>query len=238
MSTFTAVTIQTSPINIVLWVILPYAVVAHFVIAHIWRYTQSPYTWTTRSSQLLESRLLRPGITLFHVGVLLAFFGHVLGLLIPDSWTRAAGLSDDAYHTMAVWSGSFAGTLMCIGLAILAVRRATNERVRAASIVRDYLVLVMLGLVVITGLINAYGQFATPYEYRETVSVWFRSIILHEPRPDLMVNAPWSFQLHALSAMGLFILWPFTRLVHAWSLPVGYPRRPYIVFRRRRGVAR
>lgn len=230
---------MSDPLTIMLWVVLPYAVVAHFVIGHIWRYFASPYSWTTRSTQLLESKVLRPGIILFHVGVLLAFVGHVFGLLVPASWTRTMGLSDHAYHNLAVVSGSIAGTLMCIGLFILAWRRLTNERVRATSIVRDYLVLAMLTLVVVTGLINAYGQFmGSPYEYRETVSPWFRSIILHHPEPELMAGAPWSFKLHTLSAMGLFILWPFSRLVHAWSLPVGYSWRPYILFRRRGSVAR
>ncbi|MEI2701774.1 MAG: respiratory nitrate reductase subunit gamma [Baekduia sp.] len=230
---------MTSSATIMLWVVLPYAVVAHFVIGHIWRYFASPYTWTTRSTQLLESKLLRPGIILFHVGVLMAFAGHVVGLLIPDEWTREIGMSDDFYHHMASISGSVAGTLMCAGLFLLIYRRLSNERVRATSIIRDHLVLIILTVVVITGLFNAYSQlFGNTHEYRETVAPWLRSIIFHHPEPELMTAAPFVFQLHALAAMALFIIWPFSRLVHAWSLPVGYTRRPYIVFRRREAPAR
>lgn len=225
---------MTSSAEIMLWVVLPYAVAANFVIGHLWRYFASPYTWTTRSTQLLESKLLRPGIILFHIGVLMAFFGHLVGLFIPMSWTEAVGMSNHAYHNMASISGSIAGTMMCAGLFLLIYRRLSNERVRATSIIRDHVVLIILTIVVVTGLFNAYSQlFGNAHEYRETVAPWVRSIVFHHPEPELMAAAPFVFQLHALAAMALFIIWPFSRLVHAFSLPVGYTRRPYIVFRRR-----
>ncbi len=221
------------------WVAVPYAVIAIFVVGHLWRYQRSQYTWTTRSSQLLERKWLRAGIILFHLGMLAVLGGHIGGLLVPNDVTETAGVSEDMYHTLSVTMGSLAGLAMSAGLMILAVRRTGSDRVRAASIPRDYLALGVLLLVVITGMINTIGfqLLGESHDYRETVSPWFRSILMLQPDPELMAAAPWSFKLHAASAMLLFAIWPFTRLVHAWSVPVGFVTRPHIIFRRRDSVA-
>jgi nitrate reductase gamma subunit len=231
---------MNSKAELLIWGALPYAVIAIFVVGHIYRYRTAQYSWTTRSSQLLENRWLRSGIILFHVGVLMVIGGHLGGLLIPASVTEAVGITEHMYHTVAVVMGTIAGLTMSAGLIILTIRRVGNERVRAATIGRDYLVMTVLILVVGTGMINTIGHqlLGTAYDYRETVSPWFRGILMLQPDPELMTEAPLSFQLHALFAMGLFAIWPFTRLVHAWSVPVGFIPRPYIVFRRRDSVAR
>lgn len=226
--------------NLLVWGALPYAVIAVFVVGHVWRYRTAQYSWTTRSSQLLERKLLRPGIVLFHAGMLAVVGGHVGGLLVPKSLTDAVGVTEHMYHTVAVVMGTFAGVTMSAGLLILALRRVGNERVRAASLARDYLVVAVLLLVVATGMVNTIGVqiLGDAHDYRETVSPWFRGILMLRPEPGLMVEAVASFKLHALSAMLLFAIWPFTRLVHAWSIPVGFLTRPHVVFRRRDSVAR
>lgn len=225
--------------NLLVYGAVPYAVIAIFVVGHIYRYRTAQYSWTSRSSQLLENKWLRSGIILFHVGVLLVLGGHVLGLLVPASVTDALGVTEHMYHTVSVVMGSLAGLTISAGLIILTIRRIGNERVRAASIARDYLVLGVLLVVVMTGMVNTVGHqlLGTAYDYRETVSPWFRSILMLQPDPELMDGAPISFQLHAIFAMALFAIWPFTRLVHAWSVPLTYIVRPYIVFRRRDSVA-
>jgi nitrate reductase gamma subunit len=231
---------MSDKMNLLIYGAVPYAVIAIFVVGHIYRYRTSPYTWTSRSSQLLEQPWLKRGIIIFHVGLLMALGGHIGGLLVPASVTEALGVTEHMYHTVAVVMGTIAGLMITAGLFILAVRRVGNERVRAATIGRDYLVVAVLIAVVITGMVNTVGiqLLGDAYDYRETVSPWFRSILMLQPDPALMKGVPLSFQLHAICAMTLFAIWPFTRLVHAWSVPVTYIARPYIVFRRRDSVAR
>lgn len=226
--------------NLLVWVAVPYAVIAVFVVGHLWRYRTAQYSWTTRSSQLLERKMLRFGILLFHLGLLAVIGGHIGGLLVPKSLTESLDVTEDMYHTAAVVLGTFAGVTVSAGLLILAVRRVGNDRVRATSLARDYVVVVALLLVVATGMVNTIGIqiLGTAHDYRETVSPWFRSILMFQPDPGPMVKAGLSFKLHALSAMLLFAIWPFTRLVHAWSVPVGFLARPHVVFRRRDAVAR
>lgn len=230
---------MSDTLDLLAWGAIPYAVIAIFVVGHLWRYRTAQYSWTTRSSQLLERKWLRVGILLFHFGMLAVLGGHIGGLLIPASFTESVGISEHMYHDVAVIMGSLAGITMTTGLMILAVRRTTNERVRAATITRDYVMMSVLILVVITGMYNTFGVqlFGEAHNYRETVSPWFRSILMFQPDPHLMAEAEWSFKLHAASAMALFALWPFTRLVHAWSIPVGFITRPYVLFRRRDSVA-
>ena len=226
--------------DLLLWVALPYAAIAIFVVGHIWRYRTAQYTWTTRSSQLLERKALRIGSLSFHFGMLAVVGGHVGGLIIPKSVTERLGITQHMYHQAAVVMGTAAGLLMSFGLLVLVLRRVGHARVRAASIGRDYLAAAALLFVVATGMINTIGHqlLGTEYDYRESVSPWFRGIFSFQPDPELMANAPLSFKIHAAAAFLLFALWPFTRLVHAWSVPLAYLARPYIIFRRRDSVAR
>lgn len=231
---------MTEKFNLLLWAAVPYAVIAVFVVGHLWRYRTAQYSWTTRSSQLLERKILRAGVLLFHFGLLAVLGGHIGGLLVPKPLTESLGVTEHMYHVTAVVMGMLAGVTMVAGLLILAVRRVGNDRVRAASLTRDYVVVAALLLVVATGMFNTIGVqvLGTAHDYRETVSPWFRGILMLQPDPSLMVRAGLSFKLHALAAMSLFAIWPFTRLVHAWSVPIGFLTRPHIVFRRRDAVAR
>lgn len=226
--------------DLLIWGALPYAVIAVFVVGHLWRYRTAQYSWTTRSSQLLERKSLMAGVLLFHFGMLAVLGGHIGGLLVPESFTAAVGITEHMYHNVAVVMGTLAGVTMSAGLLILAARRTGNERVRKASQRADFLVIVALVIVVFTGMVNTIGLqlLGDAHNYRETVSPWFRGILMLQPDPSLMTEAPASFRIHALAAMGLFALWPFTRLVHAWSVPLAYLARPYIVYRRRDSVAR
>jgi nitrate reductase gamma subunit len=221
----------------ILWVAVPYACLAVFAVGHVWRYRYDKFGWTTRSSQLYESRLLRLGSPLFHFGILFVLGGHVMGLGVPKSWTEAVGVSEDAYHVMAVGVGSIAGFCTLVGMAILIYRRRTVGPVFSATTRMDKAMYLVLATVIVLGLANTViANIADDYDYREGVSVWFRGIFRLSPQPELMVEAPLGFQLHALAAFGLFALWPFTRLVHVFSAPLGYLTRPYIVYRSRDDV--
>jgi nitrate reductase gamma subunit len=222
-------------LDAVLFVGVPYICLAVFVVGHYWRYRYDKFGWTTRSSQLYERRLLRWGSPLFHFGILFVIAGHIGGLLIPENWTKAVGITETEYHAVAASLGIAAGFCTLTGAAILVYRRRTVGPVFSATTRNDkvmYLLLVgtlLLGLGT-TVLGNATGH---PHDYRQTVSPWFRSIFYFQPDTDLILKAPIGFRLHVLAAFILFGFWPFSRLVHVFSAPIGYVTRPYIVYRSR-----
>ncbi|MFJ9898368.1 respiratory nitrate reductase subunit gamma [Streptomyces sp. NPDC091280] len=221
--------------GILLWVVLPYLALALFVLGHIWRYRYDKFGWTTRSSQLYERRLLRLGSPLFHFGILGVLLGHVAGLVVPKSWTEAAGISEHTYHLLAVVLGTIAGAATLGGLAVLLYRRRTVGPVFSATTRNDKAMYVSLTVTIMLGLSATVvaNLIGGGYDYRETISPWFRGIFFLRPDPDRMTGVPILFKLHAISAMLLFAAWPFTRLVHMLTAPLGYLTRPYIVYRSR-----
>ncbi len=220
--------------NTFLWVVVPYICLTIFVLGHVWRYRYDKFGWTTRSSQLYEARLLRLGSPLFHFGILVVLLGHVMGLGVPKSWTEAFGISDEAYHVMAVGLGAVAGVCTVVGMTILIYRRRVTGPVFSATTRMDKAMYLVLAIVILLGLANTViANVFGHYDYREGVSVWFRGLFRFEVHPALMAEAPIGFQLHGLAALLLFALWPFTRLVHVFSAPLGYLTRPYIVYRSR-----
>ena len=226
---------QHSAANLILWVAGPYIAIAIFVVGHYWRYRYDKFGWTTRSSQLYERRLLRLGSPLFHFGILVVAAGHVVGLLIPETWTQAVGVSETAYHVVAVVSGTIAGVCTLGGAGILIYRRRTVGPVFSATTRNDKAMYVLLIATIAIGLgTTVLGNLTGhPHDYRQTVAPWLRSIFYLHPDTTLILRAPIGFRLHVLSAWTLVAFWPFSRLVHVFSAPVGYLTRPYIVYRSR-----
>jgi nitrate reductase gamma subunit len=222
-----------------LWIALPYICIAVFVVGHVWRYRRDQYGWTARSTQLLERRMLMVGSLLFHFGILAAIGGHVLGILVPRSWTEAIGISDDAYHALALAAGTISGLAVVIGLAILVYRRAWVAGVRATTTRSDLVLYPVLFVTILFGMIaTVWGTGVDEYAYRESVSPWFRGVFQFNPDATLMANADFVFQAHAVTAWLLLAVWPFTRLVHAWSVPIAYFHRSPILYRSRARVPR
>ncbi|WP_394553521.1 respiratory nitrate reductase subunit gamma [Agromyces sp. MMS24-JH15] len=222
--------------DVVLWGILPYVMVAILVGGLVWRYRYDQFGWTTRSSQLYESRLLRIGSPLFHFGILVVIVGHVIGLVIPKAWTEAFGVSEDLYHVTALGLGSVAGVATLVGVGILIWRRRTTGPVFMATTKNDKAMYAVLVAAILAGLSTTLISVFGPHEevtYRDTVAPWFRSLFVFQPDVEAMSEASFAFQLHTLIGMALFVIWPFTRLVHAFTAPVHYLFRPYIVYRTR-----
>jgi nitrate reductase gamma subunit len=221
--------------DVLLWVALPYVSIAVLVLGTAYRYRYDKFGWTTRSSQLYEASVLRWGSPLFHFGILLVLVGHVGGLLVPKSWTEAVGVSENMYHAAAVGLGTAAGFCTLVGMAILIARRRLVGPVFSATTRNDKAMYLVLAAVIVLGLWATVRANATGpgYDYRETVSPWFRSLFTLSPDPAVMAEVPLGFQLHVVAAFGLIAIWPFTRLVHAFSAPVGYLTRPYVVYRSR-----
>jgi nitrate reductase gamma subunit len=219
------------------WIALPYMAIAIFVAGHAWRYRRDQLGWTARSTQLMEQRLLKWGSLLFHFGVIAVIGGHVLGILIPESWTSAVGIGEGAYHAIALVGGLPAGLAMTAGLAILLYRRSSVAPVRVTTLRGDLAMYPLLAFVTVTGLVATTWNAVDEHMYRETVSPWFRGLFTFRPDASLMADAPLVFQLHAAAAFVLLALWPFSRLVHAWSIPLAYAMRGWILYRSRNPAA-
>lgn len=224
---------DATTLDILLWVAFPYFVLGIFILGHVYRFRRDQYTVTSRSSQLYESKLLRIGSPLFHYGIIAVFFGHLMGLLIPQRWTDAIGITEMMYHWGAFSVGIAASAVTAGGIMILAYRRTTNDRVKTVTPFGDKVMFGLLGLSILLGMTATLVNIENSYNYREGLSVWFRNFWTLQPDPTLMAEAPIFFQLHVLIALVLFAIWPFTRLVHAFTIPFGYLNRPYILYRSR-----
>ncbi|EHL95156.1 putative respiratory nitrate reductase, gamma subunit [Lentilactobacillus parafarraginis F0439] len=168
---------------VILWVIYPYAMLGSFVFGTIIRFGWFHAGITAVSSEMLEKRKLMVGSLLFHVGIILAFFGHVLGILIPKTWTDALGISNEMYHLFgSLMMGTGAGVLALAGITILTYRRFTNARVFMTSSWSDLIVNVALLITIVLGLASTLsGPLNPTFDYRETLSVWARQIFIFQP---------------------------------------------------------
>lgn len=215
------------------WVSFPYIMLTMFVVGHIYRYNTDQFGWSAKSSEFLEKKKLKWASILFHYGIIFVFFGHVAGILVPKSVYDTLGITDHMYHMGAVWIGGLAGIATFIGILLLMVRRFTVKRIYIHSTFRDIFVLILLTLIIVTGFFNTiwYTGRGVAFEYRDTISPWFRGILALNPMPELMIGIPMGFKIHVVSAFLIFGLWPFTRLVHVWSLPLEYLGRKFVVYK-------
>lgn len=217
-----------------LWVIFPYACIAIFIIGHIFRFKYDQFSWTAKSSEFVEKKSLMWGSILFHLGIIPVILGHVVGLGIPASWLRAIGVSDHLYHIGAVYIGSIFGIVTLIGMLLLTARRVTNENVRKLSSLSDILVNFLLLFIVFIGCYSTIVTNATlpDFDYRNTISEWFRGLLILRPEAGYMEGVPLSFKIHVVTGFLITALWPFTRLVHVWSVPINYVGRSHIIYRK------
>lgn len=149
-------------------------------------------------------------------------------------WARAMGVSDHMYHIGAVWGGGFFGVVTLVGMIILTSRRFTNSNVRHLSSASDLIVNSFLLFIVFIGVYSSLiTNTTTPgFDYRATISIWFRSLLILQPQAEFMASVPIAFKLHILTGFLIFAMWPFTRLVHVWSVPLNYVGRSYILYRK------
>ncbi|MEC1622724.1 respiratory nitrate reductase subunit gamma [Bacillus mojavensis] len=218
----------------ILWGGMPYIVLTIFIGGHIYRYQHDQFGWTAKSSELLEKKKLAAGSILFHWGMLCVIGGHLMGILIPEALYTSIGISEHVYHKMAVGAGLPAGVSACTGLFILTYRRLFDKRIRKTSSPSDILILILLLFMMLTGVAATFLNIdSRGFDYRTTIGPWFREIFLFRPDASLMESVPLWFKLHIMIGYIVFILWPFTRLVHVFSLPLKYLTRSYVVYRKR-----
>lgn len=220
--------------NQFLWVIMPYLCIAIFFIGHVARFKFDKFSWTAKSSEFIEKKQLKWGSLMFHLGIIPVAMGHIVGLLIPASWLTAVGVSDHLYHIGAVYIGSIFGIITLIGMLLLTARRVTKKNIRRLSSASDIIVNFLLLTIIFMGCYATLVTNATipSFDYRETISVWFRQLFIFSPNADLMLQVPLAFKMHILLGLIIMAFWPFTRLVHVWSVPLTYASRSYIIYRK------
>ncbi|SCZ63459.1 respiratory nitrate reductase subunit gamma [Thiohalomonas denitrificans] len=221
--------------------VYPYLAGSVFLIGSWIRFDREQYGWTSSSSQLLSSSGVRLSSNLFHIGIIGIFFGHLIGLLSPYAVWEAISLSSLGKQNIAMYGGGFLGILCLIGGAMLWWRRVTNPRVRAAGRVSD---LVILSWLLVTLMLGLGTTFATAQHAAHgsadtmmAMAQWAKSIVLFGPKPELVAETQLIFRLHLIFGMTVFLLFPFTRLVHIWSAPIGYLGRAYQIVRTNRAGA-
>ena len=215
--------------NTLAFVVFPYLMLTVFVVGHIYRYVTDSLGWNARSSEFLEKKQLFYGATIFHWGILLTLLGHAGGLLIPQKVFDAVGINGDTHTMIAYYTGWLAGGAAFAGSVLLLIRRVTRRRIKATSLVNDYVTLI--GLVIVTGL-GFYNVVFGHFYVLDSVAPWIRSIVTFLPKPELMLGVPLSYKVHIVSALALLGFSPFSRLVHIWSAPFTYFPRRWILFRR------
>jgi len=218
--------------------IYPYIALSVFLLGSLIRFEREQYSWKSESSQLLHRGSLRLGSMLFHIGVLGLFFGHAVGLLTPVAVWDALGVSHSFKQVFAMTAGGVMGTLCLLGLLMLLSRRLGNARLAANTTWRDTLVLGWLLVTVLAGLSTIFvsAQHLDGHEMVLLMS-WAQHIVtLRGDADSFITDASPVFKLHLFLGMSLFVIFPFTRLVHVWSgfAAVGYLGRAWQLVRPRR----
>ena len=221
-------------VNVFFFQIYPYIALAVFAIGCWARFDHDPYSWRTGSSQLLSGKWMRLGSNWFHLGVLAILGGHFVGLLTPHS-VYEHFITAPQKQLLAMVAGGIFGVVCFIGLTILLLRRLFNPRIRATGTGRDLLVLILLYAQLLLGLASiVVSRGHMDGAQMVKLAEWAQHIVTFRPgAADFVADAHWIFKAHITLGLTLVLITPFTRLVHVWSVPVSYLRRPYQVVRKR-----
>ncbi len=219
----------------------PYIALTVFAVGSWVRFDSEQYTWKADSSQLLSNAGMRVASNLFHVGVLAVLGGHAVGLLTPHSVFQGLGISDIAHQWAAIIAGSVFGGMALLGGVMLWLRRTGNRRVRAASRRSDLPILTWLVATLVLGLstvpVSAGHAGHGDASVMVALAEWALGIVTLRPQPGLLAAVDAVFKVHIFFGLTVLLVFPFTRLVHIWSVPVAYLGRAYQVVRAKRKAA-
>lgn len=225
-------------LNNLLFDIYPYVALSIFLLGSLIRYDRDQYTWKADSSQLLRRGQLRLGSNLFHIGIIGLFFGHFAGLLTPKDLYHALGLTTESKQLLAMVAGGVMGSMAMIGVLLLLHRRLTDPRIRKTCTGMDIFILVWIFVTLALGLLTIpVSAGHMDGSVMILLANWAQSIVTFQPgAAEYLATVSWAYKIHLLFGMTLFVLFPFTRLVHVWSGfgSVGYLLRPHQVVRKRR----
>ncbi len=218
--------------------VYPYLATTVFLLGSWLRFDHEQYTWKSDSSQLLSKSGMRVASNLFHYGILGLFGGHIVGLTVPHFVFLTVGLSDLAHQWIAICAGTVFGSACLVGGILLWLRRMNNPRVRAASRWVDINILGWLVLTAAAGLstipTSIHHANAGDAQTMIHLADWVQSILFLHPDPSLVKDVSGVYKLHMFLGMSVFLFFPFTRLVHIWSAPLGYLGRAYQIVRTKR----
>ncbi len=223
-------------LNNLLFAYFPYVAGTIFLFGSLVRFDMSQYTWKTNSSQLLDnSTAFQISNNLFHIGMIFLFFGHFFGLLMPHSWYPYLGLSPGSKQILAMVSGGLFGVLALVGGSYLLYRRFMHPRVRAHSTRMDMFILVLLYVQLIIGLMTiGVSKDHLDGSVMIQLSNWAQHIVTFSPgAAQYVADVHWIYKLHLFLGVTVFLVFPFTRLVHIWSAPLAYITRQYQIVRQR-----
>ncbi len=222
-------------INTFLFGIYPYICLSVFLVGSVIRFDREQYTWRSQSSQLLRRRQLVWGSNLFHVGILVILFGHTGGLLTPVAVFEALGISHTAKQLTAIGIGGVAGAMCLVGLLMLLHRRLMDPRIRRTSSFADIAVLVIVLAQLLLGLSTIFVSLHH-LDGSEMVALmnWAQHVVTLRPgATGFVAGVSLIFKIHLALGMTIFLIFPFTRLVHIWSAPIWYlGRKGYQIVRR------
>ena len=213
--------------DLILFGIFPYVAVALAVAVGSYRYVVDRYSWSSHSSQFLESRVLFWGSVPWHYAILLILLAHLLAVLFPSGWGVLLGRPIRLYFLEV--TGMALGLSTVLAIVLLLIRRLTDARLAAVTTRIDWAVLALLLLQVATGVYIAFTLRWGGVWYVHTATPWLRSLLTLQPEVQYLAVLPTVVKLHAFNAFLLVALLPFSRLVHALSVPLGYLARPYQV---------
>ena len=216
--------------------VYPYIAMSTLLLASWIRYDREQYSWKASSSQLLEKKQLRLGSILFHVGILGIFFGHLFGLLTPLELWHMLGVEASLKQLVAMVAGGLFGLICFAGLSILIIRRLSNSRVRASSKKMDIIILLLLYAQLVLGLISIFVSMGHLDGKEMTkLMLWAQNIMTFDmiDAAAYISDVHWIFKAHVLLGMTLFMLFPFSRLVHMFSVPLQYLTRQHQIVRKR-----
>jgi nitrate reductase gamma subunit len=226
-----------SAVHNFLFTVYPYICLVVFFMGSLARFDRDQYTWKSDSSQLLRSGQLRWGSNLFHAGILFLFFGHLFGQLTPH-WLYEIFVNASQKQLLAVVAGGVAGGICFVGLSLLLHRRIFDPRIRLTSHRTDLAILVILWVQLVIGLATLPASFSHVADPQTMLRLaeYLQGIATLSPNAALVAGVAWHFQAHMLLGMTIFLLFPFSRLVHVWSGfgTLAYIFRPYQVVRSRR----
>ncbi len=223
-------------LNLFAFGIYPYIAIAIMIIGCWIRYDREQYTWKTSSSQLLESKQLRKGSIAFHIGILGIFLGHFFGLLMPKEIWYLFGITTQMKQLIAIGAGGLFGLICFYGLTVLIKRRLFNPRIRATSNPMDIAILFLLYAQLILGLLSIFVSMGH-LDGTEMLKLmaWAQNTVTFNSvaAAEAISGVHWIFKLHVFLGMTLFVVFPFSRLVHMLSAPVQYVRRQHQIVRQR-----
>lgn len=216
--------------------IYPYIATGIFLLGSLLRYDREQYSWKTGSSQMLSNKNFRIANILFHVGIITILLGHFAGLVIPYEVWHLLGVSLAAKQIIAMGVGGLFGVLCFIGLTMLVKRRLFDPRVRATSSAMDTGILLLIYLQLIIGMVTIYissGHMDGSEMYN--LMSWSRYLLTFRPNEavEFISGVHWVYKMHVTLGITLFVLFPFSRLVHIWSVPVQYIARNYQIVRQK-----